>query len=175
MASSPTGNSAKLVRLRFLPLIFLLLPLVEIAGFVVVGRQIGVLWTIALVIAAALAGAALLRHQGLGVMNRIRAEMEAGRDPGREMAHGAMIVLAAVLLLIPGFVTDIFGLLLFIPPVRELAWRFLRRRVDLRTEFFSAGGVRNGRGRGRTIDLGEEDYSSSPANPDSPWKRVPEK
>ena len=67
--------------------------------------------------------------RALARSTRIRAELDAGRDPGRELAHGAMIVLAGVLLLIPGFVTDMFGLLLFIPPVRDVAWRFLKRRV----------------------------------------------
>ncbi|MBL8584674.1 MAG: membrane protein FxsA, partial [Rhizobiaceae bacterium] len=115
---------------RLFPLIVLLLPLIEIAGFVVVGSHIGVLWTIALVLASTVAGSVLLRYQGFGVMNRMRAEVEAGRDPSREVAHGVMILLAAILLLIPGFVTDIFGILLFIPPVREIAWRFLKRRVN---------------------------------------------
>lgn len=163
------------MRLRFLPLVFILLPLVEIAGFVVVGSEIGVLWTITLVVASTVAGSALLRRQGFGAMNRVRAEMQAGRDPSREMAHGLMIMLAAVLLLIPGFVTDIFGLLLFIPPVRELVWRFLKRRVDLSAEFVTMGGMPP-RGRPRTIDLGEDDYStSSRANPASPWNRIPGK
>ena len=163
------------MRLRFLPLVFILLPLVEIAGFVVVGSEIGVLWTITLVVASTVAGSALLRRQGFGAMNRVRAEMQAGRDPSREMAHGLMILLAAVLLLIPGFVTDIFGLLLFVPPVRELVWRFLKRRVDLSAEFVTMGGMPP-RGRPRTIDLGEDDYStSSRADPASPWNRIPGK
>jgi UPF0716 protein FxsA len=174
MASSPDENPAKSVLARLFPLILLLLPLVEIAGFVIVGSQIGVLWTIALVLASSVAGASLLRYQGFGVIKRMQAEVQAGRDPGREIAHGAMILLAAVLLLIPGFVTDIFGLLLFIPPVRELAWRFLKRRVDVTTGFVFTGNGGAGSGRGRVIDLDEGDYSSRPDKPDSPWKRFPE-
>ena len=103
--------------------------------FILVGGKIGLLWTIALVILSAVAGSLLLRIQGFGAINRIRAELDAGRDPGRELAHGAMIMLAAVLLLIPGFVTDVFGLLLFIPPVRDAAWRFLKRRVVVAAHF----------------------------------------
>jgi len=163
------------LRISFLPLFVLALPLLEIAGFVVVGRQIGALATVGLVLASAIAGAMLLRHQGFSVMTRIRAEMEAGRDPSRQLAHGAMIVLAAVLLIIPGFISDIFGLLLFLPPVRDLAWRALKGRVVLATNF-STGGFR-GRQRDKTIDLGDGDYSRSDdyeRGPDhnSPWRRL---
>ncbi|MGC4024882.1 MAG: FxsA family protein [Mesorhizobium sp.] len=158
------------MRVKF-PAIFLLLwPLLEIAGFVIVGRQVGVLATIALVIAMSVLGAALMRFQGFGVLTRIRTEMEAGRNPGREMAHGVMILLAGVLLLVPGFVSDIIGLALFIPPIRDLAWKYLSRNVD----FSSVVVTRNfggGRRGGKTIDLDEDDYKSDP-DPDSPWRRI---
>ncbi|UVK47851.1 membrane protein FxsA [Mesorhizobium sp. AR07] len=163
------------LRISFLPLFVLALPLLEIAGFVVVGRQIGTLATVGLVLASSIAGAMLLRHQGFSVMTRIRAEMDAGRDPSRQLAHGAMIVLAAILLIIPGFITDIFGLLLFLPPVRDLAWRALKGRVVLATNF-STGGFR-GRQRDKTIDLDDGDYSRGDdykRGPDhnSPWRRL---
>jgi UPF0716 protein FxsA len=163
------------LRISFFPLFVLALPLLEIAGFVVVGRQVGALATVGLVLASSIAGALLLRHQGFSVMTRIRAEMDAGRDPSRQLAHGAMIVLAAILLIIPGFITDIIGLLLFLPPVRDLAWRALKGRVVLATNF-STGGFR-GRQRDKTIDLDDGDYSRSDdyaRGPDhnSPWRRL---
>lgn len=163
------------MRISFLPLFVLALPLLEIAGFVVVGRLVGALATVGLVLASSIAGALLLRHQGFSVMTRIRAEMDAGRDPSRQLAHGAMIVLAAILLIIPGFITDIIGLLLFLPPVRDLAWRALKGRVVLATNF-STGGFR-GRQRDKTIDLDDGDYSRSDdyaRGPDhnSPWRRL---
>jgi len=163
------------LRISFLPLFVLALPLLEIAGFVIVGRQIGALATVGLVLASSVAGALLLRHQGLGVMKRVRAEMDAGHDPSRQLAHGVMIVLAAILLIIPGFITDIFGLLLFLPPVRDLAWRMLKGRVVLATNF-STGGFR-GRKRDKTIDLDDGDYSRGDdytRGPDhnSPWRRL---
>ncbi|MFD1982034.1 FxsA family protein [Mesorhizobium newzealandense] len=163
------------MRISFLPLFVLALPLLEIAGFVVVGRQVGALATVGLVLASSIAGALLLRHQGFSVMTRIRAEMDAGRDPSRQLAHGAMIVLAAILLIIPGFITDIIGLLLFLPPIRDLAWRALKGRVVLATNF-STGGFR-GRQRDKTIDLDDGDYSRSDdyaRGPDhnSPWRRL---
>jgi UPF0716 protein FxsA len=135
-------------------------------------------------------GAILLRVQGFGAMTRARAELAAGGDPSRELADAAMILLAGILLLIPGFVTDIAGLLLFLPPVRHLAWRFVSRRIVVSTAGFGdfgqagfgqAGFGRAGfgrRGRDRTIDLDAEEYSrdnNGSASPrgDSPWKQPP--
>jgi UPF0716 protein FxsA len=108
-------------------------------------------------------------------MARIRAEMSAGRDPSRQLAHGAMIVLAAILLIIPGFITDVLGLLLFLPQVRDLAWRALKGRVVVATGF-SGGGFRR-RQRDKVIDLDDRDYSrgaNDPSGPDrtSPWRRL---
>ncbi len=137
----------------------------EIAGFVIVGRQIGALAVVGLVLASAIAGSLLLRHQGFGVMARARAEIEAGRDPSRQLAHGAMIVLAAILLIVPGFLTDIVGLLLFLPPVRDLAWKYLKNRITVVSGF----GMR--RSRERTIDLDAEEFSRKP-DPESPWRRL---
>ncbi len=174
------------MRFPFVPLFLLALPFLEIAGFVVVGSHIGVLWTLGLVILAGVLGAVLLRVQGFGSMARIRAEIAAGRDPSRELANTVMILVAGVLLLIPGFITDIFGLLLFLPPVRQLAWRFLGRRITVTTGGFpgfgSAGSdPRSESGRDRTIDLDADEYShepdrkpgnGSPPRGDSPWKRI---
>jgi UPF0716 protein FxsA len=102
-------------------------------------------------------------------MQRIRTELATGRDPGRELAHGFMIVVAGVLLLIPGFVTDVVGLLLFIPPVRDLAWRFIKRRLVVTSIGTGFGSFRTGRHSGPTIDLDAEDFNSSP-DPKSPWR-----
>ncbi len=157
------------MRFPLIPLFILALPLIEIAGFVVVGRQIGVLPTLGLVVATGILGALLLRIQGFGVMTRIRKETEAGRDPSRDLAHGLMVLLAGLLLLIPGFVTDIFGLLLFLPPVRDLAWRYLRRRLDIVTTGF--GSRPGAKTRGKTIDLDNDEYSSG-SRPESPWRRI---
>jgi len=163
------------LRISLLPLFILALPLLEIAGFVVVGRQVGALATVGLVLATSIAGSLLLRHQGFGVMARVRAEMDAGRDPSSQLAHGAMIVLAAILLIIPGFITDIFAILLLLPPVRNLAWRLLKSRIVLATSF-TGGGFRT-RPRDKVIDLDDSDYSRADdykRGPDhnSPWRRL---
>lgn len=145
-----------------LPISLLLLawPLAEIAGFVAVGRLIGVLPTIALVIATSLLGSLMLRIQGLGALARIGEEVRAGRNPGREMAHGVMIAMAGLLLLLPGFLSDLAGLLLFIPPVRELGWRLLRSRLGFVARFSVFSSRTGGRGdEGQTIDLSQSDYS----------------
>ena len=154
-----------------LPLILFLLglPILEIAVFVIIGSEIGVLWTIALVVLAAIAGLTLLRIQGFGVVTRIRRELDAGRNPSRELAHGVMIMLAGILLLIPGFVTDVLGLLLFIPPVRDFAWRFLKRRVVVTSFGAGFGGFRASPPDGKTIDLKAEDFSRT-RDPKSPWR-----
>jgi UPF0716 protein FxsA len=158
------------VRIPFIPLFLLVLPLLEIAGFVLVGRQIGVLATLGLIVATGIAGGMLLRFQGFGVMTRIRRDIEAGRDPGRELAHGIMILVAGLLLLIPGFLTDILGILLFVPQVRDLGWRFLKSRVNFAADLSTMSGFARG-GRGRTIDLDPDDYSKG-GSPGSPWRQI---
>lgn len=155
-----------------LPLAILAWPLLEIAGFIVVGSHIGVLATIGLILATAVTGAILLRVQGFGAMTRIREAAARNQSPAREIIHGAMIMLAGILLLVPGFVTDILGVLLFLPPVRELAWRLLKDRIvemPLGEGGFQAGfGSAGRRGRGRVIDLDASDYSTDDNRNDPP-------
>ncbi len=151
------------------PLILIGWPILEIATFIVVGGKIGVRWTIALVIFASIAGSVLLRIQGFGALNRIRRDLDARRNPGRELAHGFMIMFAGILLLIPGFVSDLVGLALFIPPVRDLAWRFLKRRMVVLDSFSGFGGFGANRRDSRTIDLDTEDFRREP-DPKSPWR-----
>ena len=105
-----------------LPLvIFLLAPLIEIASFIIVGQAIGVLPTLGLIILSAVVGVALLRFQGAGILRRLQSEAQRGVDPGRELVHAALLVVAAFLLIVPGFFGDIIGILLFLPFIRDLA------------------------------------------------------
>jgi len=115
--------------LILLALVFIGLPLLEIAVFIEVGGAIGVWPTIALTVATALAGSLLLRAQGLAALNRARIQMDQGQLPAREMFEGVCLVLAGALLLVPGFVTDALGLLLFLPPFRELLRLMIARHV----------------------------------------------
>jgi UPF0716 protein FxsA len=102
---------------------------VEISVFIQVGQWIGFLNTVGLLLLVSLLGAWLVKRQGLGVMARIREQRSAGRIPTTEAFDGALILVAGVLLVIPGFVTDAFGLLLLFPPIRAVVRRFASRRV----------------------------------------------
>lgn len=104
--------------------LFIAVPLIEIAVFIQVGGLIGLWPTIALVLVTAVVGTSLLRAQGLATLSRAQASMQRGEMPLREVFDGACLLVAGVLLLTPGFVTDAMGLLLFLPPVRAglLGW-----------------------------------------------------
>ncbi|MBA5778806.1 FxsA family protein [Stappia sp. F7233] len=136
------------------------LPLIEIYVFVAVGSEIGALPTILLTVATAVAGTIMLRVQGISLLMRIRNEMEAGRVPADDLVHGALMVVAGILLLIPGFVTDAVGLLLFIPAVRSMIGKAIVERADITV--VGGGGVR--RPEKDVVDLDEGDWSRT--NPD---------
>ncbi len=102
-------------------------PLVELYVLIQVGQVIGGLRTIALLVVVSLLGAALLRREGARTWRSFRRASASGRVPAREVADGAIVVLAGALLLTPGFVTDVVGLLLLVPPVRAVARRALTR------------------------------------------------
>ncbi len=161
------------MRSSLVPLALLALPFLEIAGFIVVGSKIGVLATLGLIFLSIFLGVFLLRVQGFGLIRKIREEAAAGRTPKRELVHGVMLVFAAFLLIIPGFITDVIGLLLFIPAVRDIGWRFISDRVVVVS---SRGGQAShsdrSRVQDRVIELDPEDYSSKP-DPDSPWNPKP--
>ena len=153
-----------------IPFFLLAIPLLEIAAFVVIGGEIGVFATLALVFVTAVLGSILLRVQGFGLLQKIRNETEAGRVPGRELVHGVMILVAGVLLLTPGFITDSLGFLLFVPAIRDAGWSLLKGRILFTGANMSAGGPgpRGPATDGRTIDLDADDYTSEP-DPNSPW------
>jgi UPF0716 protein FxsA len=127
-----------------LVVLFIVVPIVELYVIIEIGGLIGVLPTIALLLADALLGSLLLRHQGRGVWQRFNQALAERRFPGREVADGALIVAGGTLLLTPGFVTDIFGLLLLIPPTRAIARRLLRRFAAHRFMVVGAGVPRGG-------------------------------
>lgn len=94
------------------------LPVLEITLFVKAAQWIGVLPTVALAIAAGMAGVALVRAQGLATMFRVRAQLDRGEMPVAEVFDGLCLALAGALLFLPGFFSDILALLLLLPPVR---------------------------------------------------------
>ncbi|QTU99752.1 membrane protein FxsA [Rhizobium sp. YTUHZ044] len=161
------------MRFSILPAFILLLPLGEIAGFVVVGRAIGLALTLALVMASFLLGVVLLRRQGIGILRRMSSEGRNGVMPGRDLLKPAMTVIAALLLIIPGFLTDIIAILILIPPLRDFVWRSIAKRfvVVNAKGGFGAGpkpGFRDRNPNSKVVDLDEEDYHREP-NRNSPW------
>ncbi len=113
-------------------LAFIVLPLVEIYVLIQVGHVIGALNTIGLVLLVSIVGAWLTKHEGLWVLTRLREQLNAGRMPTNEIVDGALILAGGMLLIVPGFVTDAFGLLLLLPPTRVVARSLVKRRFQVR-------------------------------------------
>ena len=120
--------------------LFIVVPIVELYVIIQIGSLIGVLPTLALLLADALLGSLLLRHQGRGAWRRFNAALAERRFPGREVADGLLIAIGGTLLLTPGFVTDIFGAILLIPPTRAIVRRLLRSYVGRRLVIVGAPG-----------------------------------
>ena len=112
--------------MRFPFWIFLLFPALELVVLIKVGGYIGALNTLALVILGMVAGMAVVRRQGFRTMLKAREKMAHGEMPALEMLEGLMIALGGVFLMIPGFITDFFGVVLLIPPLRKV---LLRRMI----------------------------------------------
>ncbi len=104
-------------------LLFVIIPLLEIAAFIKIGEAIGVIPTLLGCVVTAVIGAFLVRLQGFGVLRRGQEVFARGELPVDELAHGVMILVAGVLLMTPGYVTDTMGFLLLVPPVRLAAAR----------------------------------------------------
>lgn len=169
------------------PFLLLAIPIAEIAVFIAVGGAIGIGWTLLLILVTAVLGTVLLRVQGFELLSRIRAETAAGRLPGRELMHGVMLLVAGVLLLTPGFVTDTIGFSLFVPFVRDAIGRVFARRftVSVAGRPVAGAGARDRKhgtrgefgeppfgfpfpgsdARSGTIDLSEDEYRRGPAEP----------
>ncbi len=108
-------------------LIFIVVPIAELYVIIQVGQLIGVVPTLLLLLADAVLGSLLLKHEGRGAWRRFNEALAGRRFPGREVADGALIIVGGTLLLTPGFITDIFGLFLLVPPTRAITRRLLKR------------------------------------------------
>src|SRR3954454_21286543 len=113
--------------MALLVLLFIVVPIAELYVIIKVGELIGVLPTLALLLADALLGSFLLRHQGRSAWRRFNEALDQGRFPAKEVADGLLITIGGTLLLAPGFLTDIVGLILLIPPTRALVRGLLKR------------------------------------------------
>ena len=115
-----------------LVLLFLLVPFVELYVIIQLGHAIGFGNTIAVMIIVSLVGAWLVKREGISALRKAQRELDAGRMPGKQLVDGLLILLAGALLLTPGFVTDVFGILLLLPPVRALVRGRVSKRMSTR-------------------------------------------
>ncbi len=160
----------------WLLLAFIAVPLIEIGLFIKVGGWLTLWPTLGIVLATGMIGTILVRQQGLKVLGELRNSMSQMRDPLSPLAHGALIVLAGVLLLTPGFFTDAIGFLLLVPPVRQAIITYAAARVQVAS--FGPGGAQNANPRGPSgaqsprygdEDVIEAEYSDL-SDPPSPQK-----
>lgn len=119
-----------------LPLIFITVSVVELLVLAAVENRIGLGPTLAIILVTGILGASLVRRQGFNVFARARLQISQGTFPGRELAHGALVLVGGALLLTPGFLTDALGFALMAPAFREAVrvrgTRFMQRRVTFR-------------------------------------------
>ena len=106
------------MRLRSSIVLFIVVPIAELAVLIQVGQAIGIWWTIALLIADAVLGAMLVRSQGRAAWRRFNEALAAGRAPAREVIDGALVIFGGALLLTPGFLRTSSALFLLLPPTR---------------------------------------------------------
>ena len=149
-------------------LLFLIVPLIEIALFIQVGGVIGLWWTLAIVILTAALGTFLVRSQGLAVMAQLRGSFESLNDPTEPLAHGAMVLFSGALLLTPGFFTDAIGFALMVPGIRSKLYHFIRARVNVQTVQY---GQPNKPGDPDVVDVDYEEVEPSQQNGPSGWTR----
>jgi UPF0716 protein FxsA len=109
-------------------LLFIVVPIAELYVILKVGDLIGIVPTLGLLVADSLLGSWLLKSQGRAVWTRFQETMQAGRVPHREVFDGVLVIFGGAFLITPGFLTDIVGVLLLLPPTRSLFRRFLIRR-----------------------------------------------
>jgi UPF0716 protein FxsA len=130
----------------FLVVIFILVPIAELYVIIKVGEAIGLVPTLVLLLADAVLGSMLLRYQGRAAWIRFNRALAEGRLPHKEVFDGVLVIMGGALLLTPGFLTDILGLILLIPPtralVRAMSARFVRRRLALGEAVWTFGASR---------------------------------
>jgi len=163
-----------------MPLLLLLafigVPIIEIAVLIEVGGWLGLWPTLGLVVLSALVGSIELRAQGTATLARLRAELDRGELPAQTLFDGACLLVAGALLLTPGFVTDIAGLALFLPPVRRLLrvtlGRYIARHAETHVHVHRAGpaGPGDDPNAGTVVDA---DYTEVDPAPETPPEEIP--
>jgi len=123
----------------YLLLLFILMPIVEIAVLIQIGGAIGGWTTIGIVILTAVIGTAMLRHQGMATMNRAQQRIQQGEMPAQQMLEGLLLLIGGVLLLTPGFITDFFGFCTLVPISRRFLASKLAQRSMANMNIFVGG------------------------------------
>lgn len=149
--------------------LLVLWPLAELFVIIKISEAIGFLWMLLLLLATWPIGWRLIRHQGRLALRGLRAALADGRTPTNEVINGALVLVGAVLLLVPGFITDTIGLLLLLPPTRGLARRVVlrnqRARWLNRTVSFVSWGVRGAGARGYDAEATATDVDGPQLQP----------
>ena len=137
----------------------------EVASFVVVSEQIGFLWALAILLLVSALGPFVVRRVGLGVLSNTRERLARGEVPTRELLDGLVVLFGGVMICVPGFIGDAFGLVLMVGPVRRFVIRTSGHRLSRRVQ-------RMGTGRWQVINArarpSREDYAGSPGPPSPP-------
>jgi len=153
-------------------LLFAILPIVEIAILINVGEQIGGWYTVVIVILTAFSGAHLVRQQGLSTLMQAQQKMQSGTMPGQEMAEGLLLVIAGVLLVTPGFITDGIGFLLSLPMTRPLIAKGLLKNLSVKVVNSSFDGNfaqhQQPHSTGQSDDIIEGEFERKDKSPTNP-------
>jgi UPF0716 protein FxsA len=159
-----------------LVLLFILVPIAELYVIIKIGGAIGILPTLALLVADALLGSFLLRQQGRAAWMRFNRALAESRLPHKEVFDGVLIIFGGALLITPGFLTDVLGLVLLIPPtralVRALSMRMVRGRIAAgeRVAYFGYGPPRGRRGGGGPAPRGPRPAPGPPPGEGFGWE-----
>ena len=133
-----------------LALLFLVVPLLELFVIIQVGQAIGALNTIAVLVVMSVVGGWLMKREGMATLRRFQRKLSEGRLPENELIDGFLILFGGALMLTPGFLSDVLGTALLLPPVRAAIRPVIRRQVGKRV---TIGGSFSGPGHGDVIDL----------------------
>lgn len=142
-------------------LIFIVLPIIELTLFIKVGEEAGVLFVIAAIFLSAMIGMAIVRHQGFSTLQRVNEKLQKGESSAIDVISAFLLALAGLLLILPGFLTDSFGALLLIPPIRGMVAKHLLKKGGGQSVHFYGFSQRSNKNQGDTF---EGEYTEE--NPD---------
>ena len=151
-------------------LIFIIVPLAELYVIIQVGGVIGLIPTLVLLLADALLGSMLLRHQGRSAWIQFNRALAENRLPHKEVFDGILVIMGGALLITPGFITDVIGLVLLVPPTRHLVRRLARRSIERRTVIVAGAPASR---RGGRPDPGAYDVEGTASEVDWETRRLP--